>query len=97
MHIVSMRKLTDNDWSFCIADKTEFVFTDPVTKGMVKFGCNNCDVLYYFRGTWFEDTDTVQLMNSLTTAPVTLNINIAHWLLGHPDTRSVTALALTHG
>ena len=30
-HILSMRKLLDDDWSFCIADKTEFVFTDPVT------------------------------------------------------------------
>jgi hypothetical protein len=96
-HIVSMRKLIDDDWSFCIADKTEFVFTDPVTKGAVKFGRNDRDMLYYFSGTWLVDTDTVQLVNSLTTAPVTLDINIAHGLLGHPDTRSVTAMATTHG
>ena len=93
-----MRKLIENDWSFCIADKTEFVFTDPVTKGTVKFGRNDRDMLYYFSGTRLVDTDTVQLVNSLTTAPVTLDINIAqHGLLGHPDTRSVTAMATKHG
>ncbi|KAI2497189.1 gag-polypeptide of LTR copia-type [Fragilaria crotonensis] len=36
-HIVSMRKLIDDDWSFSVADKTAFIFTDPVTKGSVKF------------------------------------------------------------
>ena len=92
-----MRKLIDDDWSFRIADKTEFVFTGPVTKGTVKFGRNDRDMLYYFSGTRLVDTDTVQLVNSLTTAPVTLDINIAHGLLGHPDTRSVTAMATKHG
>ena len=66
-------------------------------KGMVKFGRNDRDMLYYFSGTRLVDTDTVQLVNSLTTAPVTLDINIAHGLLGHPDTRSVTAMATKHG
>ena len=36
-------------------------------------------------------------MLSLTTAPVTLDINIAHHLLGHPDTKTVTAMAAEHG
>ena len=33
---------------------------------------------------------------SLTTAPATLDINIAHGLLGHPDTKTVTAMAKEH-
>jgi hypothetical protein len=66
-------------------------------KGMVKFGRKDRDMLYYFSGTRLVDTDTVQLVNSLTTAPVTLDINIAHGLLGHPDTRSVTAMATKNG
>jgi hypothetical protein len=64
---------------------------------MVKFGRNDRDMLYYFSGTRLVDTDTVQLVNSLTTAPVMLDINIAHGLLGHPDTRSVTAMATKNG
>jgi hypothetical protein len=73
------------------------VFTNPVTKGTVKFGCNDSDMFYYFSGTRLVDTDTVQRVNSLTSVPVTLDINIAHGLLGHPDTRSVTAMATKHG
>jgi hypothetical protein len=96
-HIVSMRKLINNDWSFCITDKTEFAFAAPVTKGTVKFGRNDRNMLYYFSGTRLVDTDTVQLVNSLTTAPVTLDINIVHGLLEHPDTRSVTAMATKYG
>ena len=96
-HIVSMRKLIDDDWSFCVADKTEFVFTDPATKSKVKFGRNDTDMLYYFSGTRAVADDSVQHVNSLTTAPVTLDINIAHGLLGHPDTKSVTAMAAKHG
>jgi hypothetical protein len=82
---------------FALQTKRSFVFTDPVTKGTVKFGHNNGDMLYYFSGTRLTDADTVQLVNSLTTAPVTLDINIAHGLLGHPNTRSVTAMAVKHG
>ncbi len=44
-HIVSMWKLIHDDWSFCVADKTEFIFTDPVTnKGTVKFDRNKRDM-----------------------------------------------------
>ncbi|KAI2492015.1 PIF1-like helicase [Fragilaria crotonensis] len=96
-HIVSMRKLIDDDWSFSVADKTAFIFTDPVTKGSVKFGRNERDMLYYLIGTRTVKADNNLLVNSLTTAPVILDINIAHGLLGHPDTRTVTAMATKHG
>ena len=43
------------------------------------------------------DTDTIQLVTSLTTALVKLDINIPHGLLGDPDTRSVTVMAKKHG
>ena len=32
-HIVSMRKLIDENWAFHVTDKTAFVFMDPATKG----------------------------------------------------------------
>ncbi|KAI2494127.1 PIF1-like helicase [Fragilaria crotonensis] len=38
-------------------------------------------------------THDVEVVRSLTTKPVTLDINIAHGLLGHPDTRTVKAMA----
>ena len=43
-HIVSMWTLIDDDWSFCVADKTEYVLTDPATKGTVKFGRNDRNI-----------------------------------------------------
>jgi hypothetical protein len=49
-HIASMRKLIDDNWAFHVADKTEFVFMDPATKGTVKFGRKDKDMLYYFTG-----------------------------------------------
>ncbi|KAI2489964.1 PIF1-like helicase [Fragilaria crotonensis] len=91
-----MRKLIDDDWSFSVADKTAFIFTDPVTKGSVKFSRNERDMLYYLIGTRTVKADNNLLVNSLT-APVILDINIAHGLLGHPDTRTVTAMATKHG
>ena len=42
----TMRKLIDDDWAFHIADKTEFVFMDPATKGTVKFGQKDKDMFY---------------------------------------------------
>lgn len=92
-----MRKLIDDDWSFCVADKTAFIFTDPVTKGTVKFGQNDGDMLYYMIGTRTAEAANNLLVNNLTTAPVILDINIAHGVLGHPDTRTVTAMATKHG
>ena len=90
-HIVSMAKLIQDDWSFCVADKTELVFSDPSIKNTVKFIQSMRDKLFYLSATRLsEDTPNI---NSLTTAPVTLDINIAHGLLGHPDTRTVTAMA----
>ena len=83
-HIVSMRRLIDDNWVFHVADKMEFVFMDPATKGMVKFGRKD-NGMYN------------PLALSLTTTPFTLEINIAHSLLRHPDTKTVTAMAAEHG
>ena len=96
-NIVSMRKLIDDKWTFHMADKTAFVFMDPATKGTVKFGRKDKDMLYYLSGTRNVDHANNPLALSLTTAPVTLDINIAHGLLGHPDTKTVTAMAKEHG
>ena len=71
---------------------------DPATKGTVIFGRNDKDMLYYFTGTQNADHVNNPLALSLTTSPVTLDINIAHdGLLGHPDTKAVTAMAKEHG
>jgi hypothetical protein len=40
--------------------------------------------------------DNNTLINSLTTAPVVLDVNNGHGLLGHPDTRTVMALVTKH-
>ena len=93
-HIVSMAKLIQDDWSLCVADKTEFVFSDPGIKNTVKFTQNSRDKLFYLRAIrTAEDTPNI---NSLTTAPVSLDINIAHGLLGHPDTRTGYGPAQAH-
>ena len=91
-----MRKLINDNWAFHVADKTAFVFMDPDTKGTVKFGRKDKDMLYYFTGTQNVDHANNPLTLSLTTAPVTLDINIAHGLLGHSDTKTVTAMAKEH-
>ena len=70
---------------------------DPATKGTVKFGWKDKDMLYYFTGTRNVDHANNLLALSLPTAPVTLDINIAHGLLGHPDTKTVIAMAKEHG
>ena len=91
-HIVSMRKLIDDNWAFRVADKMKFVFMDPHTKGTVKFGRKDKDMLYcYFTGTQNVDFANDPLALSLTIAPVSLDINIAHGLLRHLDIKTVTA------
>ncbi|KAI2511743.1 hypothetical protein MHU86_2637 [Fragilaria crotonensis] len=50
-HIVSLRKLIDDDWKLDNADKAEFVLTDPNTTSSVRFERNNNDQLYYLSGT----------------------------------------------
>ena len=45
-HIVSMRKLIDDDWAFHVADETEFVFFDVTMKGTVKFDRKDTYMLY---------------------------------------------------
>ena len=63
----------------------------------VKFGRKDKDMLYYFIGTSNANHANNPLALSLTTAPVALDINIAYGLLGHPDTKTVTAMAKEHG
>jgi hypothetical protein len=94
-HIVSLAKLIQDDWSFCVADKTEFVLKYPGTKESVTFMQNSRDKLFYLSAT--RTVDDLPNVNSLTTAPVTLDANIAHGLLGHPDTRTVSAMAKKEG
>ena len=65
----------------------------------VKFGWKDKEdmLYYYFTGTRNVDHANNPLALSLTTAPVTLDINIAHGLVGHPDTKTATAMAAEHG
>ena len=91
-HVVSLWKLIDDDWKLDNADKSEFVLTDPNKTTTVRFGRNNNDQLYYLsskRTSCHED----EAVHSLPSKPVSLDINIAHGLLGHPDTRTVKAMA----
>ncbi|KAI2508276.1 PIF1-like helicase [Fragilaria crotonensis] len=93
-HIVSLRKLIDDDWTLNVADKTEFVLVDPATASTMCFERNDNDQLYYLTGTRVPTANDIEAVHSLTTKPVTLDINIAHGLLGHPDTRTVKAMAV---
>lgn len=55
-------------------------------------------MLYGFVGsTWMVESASNPHVHSLVTAPVILDINIVHGLLGHPDTRTVTAMAAAQG
>jgi hypothetical protein len=69
----------------------------PATKGTVKFSRNDRGLLYYFVDTRNVYPANNPLALSLTNAPVTLDINIARCLLGHPGTKTVTAMAAEHG
>ena len=93
-HIVSLRKMIDDDWTLNVADKTEFVLADPVTVSTMRFERHDNDQLYYLTGTRASAENDVEAVHSLTTKPVTIDINIAHGLLGHPDTRTVKAMAV---
>jgi hypothetical protein len=92
-HIVSLRKLIDDDWTLDVADKREFVITDPGNSTTCRFERHDNDQLYYLNGTRTLGDIEREAVHSLTTKPVTLDINIAHGLLGHPDTRTVKAMA----
>jgi hypothetical protein len=92
-HIVSLRKLIDDDWTLNVADKTEFVLADPATESAMRFDRHDNNRLYYLTGTRVSAANDIEAVHSLTTKPVTLDINIAHGLLGHPDTRTVKPMA----
>jgi hypothetical protein len=94
-HIVSFRQLETN-WSLNKVTREEFVWDAPMSTAPVRFKINNKDRLCYFEGTRMVAHDGVSV-NSLTTSPVTLDINVAHGLLGHPDTRTVKAMAAKQG
>ena len=91
-HIVSLRKLIDDDWTITVADKTEFVLADPTTESAMRFDRHDNDQLYYLTGTRVSAANDIEAVHSLTTKPVTLDINIAHGLLGHLDTRTVKTM-----
>ena len=59
------------------------------------------DQLYYLEATRVNSdfgNEVDQLAYSMTDGDnVTLDINIAHGLLGHPDTRTVRSMASKHG
>jgi hypothetical protein len=93
-HIVSLRKLIDDDWKLDIAHKSEFVLTDPGTGTVVHFAQHDNDQLYYyFTG---KRTSGDESVHSLTTQPVKRDITTAHSVLGHPDTCTVKAMATRH-
>ena len=95
-HIVSFRQLIETNWSLNKVTREEFVWDAPMSTAPVRFKINDKDRLCYFEGTRTVAHDGVSV-NSLTTSPVTLDINVAHGLLGHPDTRTVKAMAAKQG
>ena len=96
-HIVSFRQLIENNWSLNSVTVDEFVWDAPMSSEPVSFKMNDKDRLCYFEGTRTYGGHDGESINSLTTAPVTLDINVAHGLLGHPDTRTVKAMAAQQG
>ena len=90
-HIVSLRKLLDDDWKLANADKSEFVLTNP-SDCVIRFQRSSSDQLYYLAGTRMTD---VSVLATSTPTATTMDINVAHGLLGHPDTRMVKEMART--
>ena len=96
-HIVSFRQLIETNWSLSNVTREEFVWDAPMSSEPVRFKINNKDRLCYFEGTRTSGPPDGVSINSLTMSPVTLDINVAHGLLGHPDTRMVKAMAAKQG
>ena len=96
-HIVSFCQLIETNWSLSKVTRDEFVWDAPMSTTPVRFKVNDKDRLCYFEGTRTSGTHDGVSINSLTTSPVTLDINVAHGLLGHPDTRTVNAMAAKQG
>ena len=93
-NIVSLRKLIDDDWKLTTADKSKFVLKVPDSEDSVCFTRDNNDQLYYLHANRVAN----ESVNSLTSgAAVTLDINVAHGILGHPDMRCVRAMAGSQG
>jgi hypothetical protein len=95
-HIVSFRQLIEKNWSLTSVSRDEFVWDAPMSTEPVRFKMNASDKLCYFEGTRTTVPEEHLTVNSLTASPVTLDINVAHGLLGHPDTRTVKAMAAQH-
>ncbi|KAI2493888.1 PIF1-like helicase [Fragilaria crotonensis] len=96
-HIVSFRQLIENNWSLSKVTRNEFVWDTPMSTAPVRFKINDKDRLCYFDGTRTPGPHDRESVNNLTASPVTLDINVAHGLLGHPDTRTVNAMAAKQG
>ena len=95
-HIVSFRQLIDKNWNLTSVTRDEFVWDTPTSTEPVRFKMNTSDKLCYFEGMRTTIPEEHLTVNSLTTNPVTLDVNVAHGLLGHPDTRTVRAMAAKH-
>jgi hypothetical protein len=96
-HIVSFRQLIEKNWTLSNVTRDEFVWDAPMSTEPVHFKMNDKDRLCYFEGTRTAGPPDTVSINSLTTSPVTLDINVAHGLLGHPDNRTVKSMAAKHG
>jgi hypothetical protein len=96
-HIVSFRQLIETNWSLSKVTRDEFVSDAPMSTAPVRFKKKDKDRLCYFEGTRTSGPHGRVSVNSLKTSPVTLDINVAHGLLGHPDTRTVKAMAAKQG
>ena len=96
-HIVSFRQLIAAEWNLRKVTPDEFVWDAPMSCEPVRFKTNVKDRLCYFEGTRTHGPPDGVSINSMTVAPVTLDINVAHGLLGHPDNRTVKAMAAKQG
>ena len=92
-NILSLQTLLDNDWTFSGATKQPLVLSCGNNK--VDFKTNPQDNLFYLKakrvGTEKPTVITVSQQN------ISMDINVAHSILGHLDTRIVEMMALQHG
>jgi hypothetical protein len=87
----SMLSVIETNWSLSKVTRDAFVWDAPMSTAPVCFKINDKERLCYFEGTQTAGPHDRVSENSLTTSPLTLDINVAHGLLGHPDTCTVKA------
>ena len=91
-HILSWRTLLENDWTFSGATKQALALSHDGAK--VDFKTNFHDSLFYLKAK--RVTSNVPTVNAATQQKITMDINVAHSVLGHPDTRIVKMMASHH-